>query len=148
MTTHLGFLYRLEWHNPYTEPPDSKPRLLAEMFVPTDGSAHVPAELVALHRPGSGYVVTIQAVVPPPTERSPEQKAATRQKRLARRMEQRYPLFAEEFTATAIDQKPDYYLEGQSDWDASRADLISNEWAEIDRLTTHANTLIVYGEIP
>lgn len=148
MTTHLGFLYRLEWHNPYTDPPPGQPRILAEMFVPSPRSALVPPEMEALHRIGSGYSITIRSIGEPPTERSPEQKAVTRRKLLGRRMEQRYPLFAEEFTAAAIDQKPDYYLEGKSDWDAGRADLITNEWAEIDRLTAHANTLIVYGEIP
>ena len=47
-----GYVYRLAWANPYTNPPDGK-RILAEMFVlrdGTDGARGCPA-IEALPRP-------------------------------------------------------------------------------------------------
>lgn len=145
---HIGFLYRLEWSNPYTQPPDGRPRILAEMFVPTTGSSRTPEELIAMHQLGSGYSITSRAVAPPPVERTPEQKVSTRRKLLATRMSQRYPLLAEEFVTAAIDEKPDYYLDGRSAHDESRTALIAQEQADIARYLAHANRLVVYEPTP
>lgn len=144
---HIGFLYCIEWSNPYTSPPAGRPRVLAEMFVPTTGAARWPQELVALHVLGSGYSVTSRAITPPPVERTAEQKASSRRKRLARRMVQRYPLLADDMIANAIAAKPDYYLDGKSDYDERKAQRIVQEHTDIARYLANANRLLIFDDM-
>ena len=148
MSHVLGHLYRIEWSNPYTEPPAGQPRILAEIYVTSPRAALVPPELAAMHRIGSGYGISIRAISQPPVERSPEAKAATRRRLLQRRIVNRYPLLADDMIADAIAQKPDYYLDGTSDRDAAKTARIADELDEIARLTANANRLIVYETIP
>lgn len=144
----LGHLYRIEWSNPYTQPPAGQPRILAEMFVPSPRAALVPPEIEAMHRIGSGYSINIRAVSQPPVERSPEARAADRQRRLRHRITDRYPLLADDMIADEISRRSDYYLDGRSDGDDVKANRIAAELAEIAYLTANANRLIVYGTIP
>ena len=147
MSHVLGHIYRVEWSNPYTEPPAGQPRILAEIYVPEPRDVLMPPEIEAMHRIGSGYSITIRSLVQPPVERSPEAKAATRQKLLRNRMEAKYPLLADDMIAQDIARKPDYYLDGTSDRDAAKAARIAAELEEIAYLTANANRLIVYGTI-
>lgn len=137
-------VYALQWANPYTEPTDGRPRVLAEVSTTT---RVCPAALQALWRPGSGYVITIRHIPKPVRERAPEAKAADRQRRLRRRMEKRYPLFAEEFTAQKIAAVPTYYLDGQSDGDAERRRVLDDESAYWERMSAAVGELFVYGEV-
>jgi len=125
----------LQWANPYTEPPDGGPRVLAEVFVPAErlgqGAPPCPEEIASLHVPGSGYVVCIAYVDELVREMSVEGKALIRRKRLRRRLETKYPMFADKFYEEDIEKKPEYY-QGITDPDiqAARDEVIA---ADIER---------------
>ncbi len=149
----LGFLWRLEWSNPYTEPPTGQPRLLAEIFVlcdyPGQGASKRPADLLALHRLGSGYSATCRAIMPASRQLPPETLASTRQKRLTRRMEKQAPLLADQLIADELAAKPDYYA-GITDpaIEAARVAVQDAEAAERQRLLANPGRLYTYIEPP
>lgn len=149
----LGFLWQIAWSNPYTEPPDGQPRLLAEIYVPCDypgqGANKRPDDLMALHRPGSGYAVSSRAVMPASRQLPPETLAGVRQKRLTRRLERQAPLLADMLIADELAAKPDYYA-GQTDPDieTARVAVQEAEEAERQRLLASPNVLFVYGKFP
>ena len=98
--------YALRWSLPHRPCPG--PRELAFAEVPA--GAPCPAEVEALHRPGSGYAVCIDFPEPAPAMRwSQERKAATRRRNLARRIEKAAPLFADELIAREIEARPGYF---------------------------------------
>ena len=150
--TVLGFLWQLAWSNPYTDPPDGQPRLLAEIYLPCErpGEGARPApEMIALHRIGSGYSIYCQAVHPAPKQLPPESLAGVRQKRLARRMQQQAPLLADELIADELAAKPDYYA-GITDpaLQAAHDKVIAAEDERRQRLTANPGKLFVYAELP
>ena len=151
-TGKTGRLYRIEWANPYTQPPDGAPRVLAEMFVPhTPGSQNwTPAEIEAFpHSLGGGYSVFSRHVSPPPRELPIESLAKVRRKRLARRVNAKVPLFAEHFTQVELNRKPDYY-DGitNPEIEQRREARIEEEHAEWQEFWSRPNQLVVYGQEP
>lgn len=99
--------YALRWANPYRQPPG--PAVLAEATVPAGSPC--PPDIAALHQLGSGYAICIDFPALENRNRgwSAEAKARNRTNRLKERMEQAYPLFAEEFTERTLDARSAYY---------------------------------------
>jgi hypothetical protein len=132
---HVGFRYTVEWHTEYSEPPEGLPRIKAEVFESlekrnarmAEGGPSVPSALEALHTIGDGYCVTIQAVVTPSRQLPPATLAGIRKKRTQRRIEKKYPMFAEQFIEEAVVNNPSYFS-GQT-----RKDLQKEHDAEIIR---------------
>ena len=117
----LGFLHRLEWSNPYTSPPDGK-RVAMEVFLPAsiEGCREWPKEmeekywqLRELYKDGI-YSHVIRAITQFPKEMTKETLSSIRQKRLSRRIEEKYPLFAEQIIQEEMQRNKDYY-EGITD---------------------------------
>ncbi len=99
--------YSLEWNNPHTQPPDGKPRVLAEAVVPWDEE---PTELFAMHVLGSGWGIHVRTVdLTPPRRLSEQAKQSIRRKRLVRRLNDKAPLFASQLIPVLMARKPDYY---------------------------------------
>jgi hypothetical protein len=152
MTRKTGRLYTIEWANPYTQPPDGAPRVLAEMFVPNKPGQgnRTPAEIEAFPLSmGGGYSVFSRHVSPPPRELSIQSLAKVRRKRLARRVNAKVPMFAEHFTQAEINRKPGYYA-GITDPDIEqrRTARIEEEHAEWQEFWSRPNRLVVYGQEP
>lgn len=153
MSNPLGFLWQIVWFNPSTDPPVGQPRLLAEVYVPCDypgqGASKRPGDLMALHKPGSNYVVTIRAIMPASRQLSQESLASIRQKRLSRRMERQAPLLAAQLIADELTAKPDYYA-GITDptIEAARSAVLDAEESERKRLLANPGRLFVYASIP
>jgi len=117
MSKVLGYRYSVEWSNPYKPPLDGQPLVKAEMFETANqrdermarGEKTIPEKIRAMHQPGDGYCVCFQAICEPVREMSQEKLAVIRKKRLVRRMEKKYPLFAQEMIDQEISRNPDYY---------------------------------------
>ncbi len=115
--THVGFRYTIEWFTPYSDPPGGLPRIKAEMFETceqrqarmTGGEPSIPQWFSDLCVIGDHYCVTCQAICTPPKVLPESSLAVVRQKRLKRRIEKKYPLFAQEFVGQEIERKPEYY---------------------------------------
>ena len=129
----VGFVWRIEWSNPYTQPPDGGLRVLAEVFIPNGVRNRCPPEIESQHVLGSGYAVCCRAVVKPIKRRTPEQLALTRQARLRNRMTKQWPLLAEVFIAEELAKRPDYYLEGKSSREDEREAVLAEQQKEYDR---------------
>lgn len=98
--------YSLAWRLPHQPCPG--PTVLAEMIVPR--GARCPSEIEALWRPGEGYAICWELVSQKPPRRwSAEAKARARRRNLRRRLERRYPLFAEMFIAEELARRPSYF---------------------------------------
>lgn len=146
----IGMLFRVEWNNPYTEPPDGAPRVLAEIFVPGAIDGKSPPEIRAIPvTPGGGYSLSIRAIPPQPRQLPVETLARVRRKRLERRTRAKAPLFAGEFIADELARKPDYYA-GITDpgIEARKQAALEHERAERERLLALPNILVVYGAEP
>lgn len=139
-----GFLFQIRYYTPYQEPPNGK-RVLAEMFVLAQDreGGRIPAEIAAFPAPPH-YSIYITHISGPPVRRSPEVLASIRQKRLAKRNQEKYPLFAEQFTNEAIAAKPEYYLDGTSREDAARNEALAEWQALYERLLAEHGKLIIY----
>lgn len=112
----IGAVWTIQWHNPHTDPPEGKPRVLAEWFFP-NGHQHLrqcPPELQAMTTPGDGYRLCWSAVEALPKKQPKDKLALTRQKRLRRRMEKKYPLFAEMMVEAEMEKRPSFYA-GETD---------------------------------
>lgn len=145
-----GRLFRVEWNNPYTEPPDGAPRILAEIFLPDAVDGKPPPEIRAIPvTPGGGYSLSIRAISPPSRQLPVQTLARVRRKRLERRVRAKTPLFADEFIAGELARKPDYYA-GITDpgIEARKQAALEHERAEREVLLGRPNTLIVYGAEP
>lgn len=69
-----------------------------------------PPEILALWVAGAGYSIGWELVSQRPIRRwSGEAKARMRQRNLRRRMEKKYPLFAEEFINAEMERRAKYY---------------------------------------
>jgi hypothetical protein len=124
MAKVLGFLHRLEWSNPYTSPPDGK-RVLVEVFMLSEdeGCRQTPKEIeeawehlrsVRGGPAGLGYSHCIRAITPNAKKLPVETLARIRKQRLRRRMEEKYPLFADQLYEQELNRNMKYY-EGQTD---------------------------------
>jgi hypothetical protein len=144
-----GRLYRLEWSSPYTSPPDGAPRVLAEIFI-LGNPTQPPAELMAVpHSLGGGYSLTSRHISPPSKQLPPETLARVRQQRLARRVNAKTPMFAEQFIAAEWARKPEYYA-GITDPDIEerKQAALQREKEEWFALCSRPNRLVVYGQEP
>ncbi|RVK75437.1 theronine dehydrogenase [Sinorhizobium meliloti] len=98
--------YSLAWRRPDLPPPG--PRVLKAMMVPRGDPC--PPEIMELWKPGAGYSIGWELVTQQPIRRwSQAAKANARVRNLRRRMEQRYPLFADMFIQAELERRPAYY---------------------------------------
>ncbi|OJY33163.1 MAG: hypothetical protein BGP11_05425 [Rhodobacterales bacterium 65-51] len=105
---------RLFWGNPRTSPPDGKPRIA--MAVLCDSPHPIPEEITQVigagseFAPGSGWTIGWECIEQRPIRRwSQEARARVRKQNLRKRMEKRFPLFAEDFIAAEIASRPEYF---------------------------------------
>lgn len=106
----IGAVWSLRWGNPYTSPPDGR-GVIKELYFPL-GHRHLrvcPPEILKAHVPGSGYGIYWSAVSAIPKKLPQDKLASVRQKRLRRRMEEKYPLFAEQFIDEEMQKRPEFY---------------------------------------
>ena len=148
----VGRLFRIEWGNPYTQPPDGAPCVLAEIFVPHEPGRYTPAppELLGVpHTLGGGYSLVSRHVSPPPRELPPESLARVRRKRLARRVTAKVPMFADHFIDAELARKPNYY-DGITDpqIEERKKSQIESEWETWLELWSRPNLLVIYGQEP
>lgn len=98
--------YTLAWRRP--DVPAPGPRVLKALLVPR--GAPCPQEIMDLFVPGSGYSIGWELVTQKPIRRwSPEAKARARMRNLRKRMERKFPLFAEMFIQKELQLRPAYY---------------------------------------
>ncbi len=101
--------WTLAWTNPYTQPPNGKPRVLATEIV-EGGSHNKPATFDGLSVPGDGYGWHWRSLDEMPTRRlSDETKRKIRRGNLKRRVMSKAPLFASALIADAIAHSPEYF---------------------------------------
>lgn len=106
--------WSLRWGNPYSEPPDGLPRVRLSIQVPA--GTPCPAAIKDQFEPGSGWIVSWQAVDQGPIRRwSQEAKARVRQGNLRKRMERKFPLFAETFIEDELRARPEYFAAEDED---------------------------------
>jgi hypothetical protein len=142
-----GRLYRIQWSNPYTDPPAGAPRVLAEVF--TLGR-NAPAGFLELRTAGGGYsCVESHLEEPSRKELSPSSLASVRKKRLARRVTAKVPLFADFFIQQEIDKNPDFY-NGITDevFIRQRDEVLEYEVRRFEFLKSNIEKIIIYGEEP
>jgi hypothetical protein len=119
--------FLVHWGNPYTEPPDGQPRVIARMRVamPRDaGAPETPPEIIRAwetanrtfverfasgDRPRWPYFIAVSRVQEVRRRQSDRAKYGRRLAYLIRRMQKRYPLVAETMIRAALEQKPEYY---------------------------------------
>lgn len=138
----IGAVWSVRWTNPYTQPPDNRPRVLIEVYRP-EGHPEVrglkpPAAIQqALDQVGlgSGYSLHWQPISAPPVIKPPDKLAVIRRKRLERRIRKKYPLFADEFIAQELARRSAYY-DGITDprLAAARDEVIAKEAEKLAEL--------------
>lgn len=142
----LGHLYQLAWSNPYTEPPEGRPRILAEIFVPAEhpgaGAPGAPREIAEYPR-RAGYTMFVSGIEGMPRQLAPEQRGRIRRQRLEKREGKRFPLFAEQFVQEELTAKPQYFA-GYNDLDQAVADERERLQRRTRYLVEHPNELLVY----
>lgn len=101
----------LAWRNGAKPLPEGMPRVLKAVLC--DKAHPVPREIAEAWQdmgPGSGWSVGWEMIEQRPVRRwSPEAKARVRQSNLRRRIEKKFPLFADEFVAAELAARPEYY---------------------------------------
>lgn len=101
----------LAWRKGATPPPNGMPRILKAVLC--DKAHPIPVEIKDAWRemgPGSGWSIGWEMIEQRPIKRwSPEAKARVRQLNLRRRIEKKFPLFADAFVAAELAARPDYY---------------------------------------
>lgn len=114
MAKVLGFLHKLEWSNPYTNPPDGMERVLVEVFIPEtlEGCRQCPRQIEEMLGKigfGSGYGHSVRAITPVIKKLPVDVLARIRKQRLRKRVEEKYPLFADEMYENELKRNADYY---------------------------------------
>jgi hypothetical protein len=145
-----GTLYTISWFNPYTEPPEEAPRVLAEMFVIGHQHGQCPKAIDEFPlSPGGGYSIRIQHVGKPGKTLPPETLAVIRKKRITRRVTAKVPMFAEHFVQEEISKKKSYY-DGLTDPRLKDAADQANAlaWARYEELMSRPGVLVVYAQEP
>jgi hypothetical protein len=117
----------VEWANPFTDPPDGQPRVVARtrVAVPRDaGAPETPSDILRAwetanrtfverlapgERPRWPYSIAVSRVELTVRRQSDRAKYGRRLAYLVRRMRRRYPMVAEEMIRAALEQKPEYY---------------------------------------
>ena len=98
--------YSLRWALPHRPCPG--PVELASVVV--EAGARCPTEISLMWAPGTGYGVCIDFLDDRPIRRwSEERKAAARRRNLARRLDKRAPLFAQELMERELLARPDSF---------------------------------------
>jgi len=105
-------IWRVAWTNPYSPPPNGD-MVLAEEVVEDWRAAPgktPPERLVALADRNPGYGISWAWGSTEPRRRwSKEAKARERRRRLRKRMNAKYPLFAEQFIEQELRNRAAYY---------------------------------------
>ena len=142
-----GTLYTIELHGYIC--PDGWPRVLAEMFVighlskPPDEIANFPRSL------GGGYGLTIQHVSAPLIPMKTETLAHVRKLRHERRLQTKFPMFAEQFSAEEMSKKAEYYSgETRADLEQKRMEILKAEGQRYVALMARSGQLVVYASEP
>lgn len=141
-----GRLYQIAWSR-YTDPPEGSPRVLCEVF--TMGNKP-PVEFDNFPRSlGGGYSLYSCHIAPPPKQLPPETLAVIRKKRLARRLNAKVPMFAEQFIEEELTKKPDYY-NGITDahLQTAKDDTLAREWARYYDLISRIDQVVIYAQEP
>lgn len=97
MAKPVGAVWKIQWSNPYTNPPEGQELVIAKKYVKYGDPfySHIPPEFEADKTPGYGVY---WSPVMKPSKQLPESTLKSiRRKRLERRVENKYPLFADEF---------------------------------------------------
>lgn len=132
----------------YGEPPDGLPRMLALELLPADleagarrGRLHALYTLT-LHEVPDGYGIYWTRHDRPPRRKTAEQRGAQRLANLKRRLAAKAPLFADEFLARELEQRPDYFAGAK---DTAWRDQADAETAALyERLLTGEMGLVIY----
>ncbi|WJS87108.1 hypothetical protein [Paracoccus sp. TOH] len=105
---------RLFWGNPTTTPPDGLPRIIKAVLC--DRPHPIPDEIQQMcqpgteYAPGTGWSIGWEQITQRPIRRwSQEARARVRLNNLRRRIERKFPLFAESFIAAEIASRPRYF---------------------------------------
>jgi hypothetical protein len=142
-----GTLYTIEL-NGYIRP-DGWPRVLAEMFV-IGHLSKPPAEIANFPRSlGGGYSLNIHHVSPPLIPMKTETLARVRKLRLERRLQTKFPMFAEQFAAEEMSKKAEYYSgETRADIERERVEVLEAEGRRYAALMARPGQLVVYASEP
>lgn len=98
--------YSLQWSLPHQPCPGQHE--LASAEVPAGSPC--PPSVADLWKAGAGYAICIDFPPPAPIRRwSDERKAAARKRNLARRVQKKAPLFADELITRELNARPDYF---------------------------------------
>ena len=135
----LGFIWKIEWSNPYTTP--TRKRVLAELFVP--GPATRRPVILDTVPAVPGYTCTCAPILYYPEPFTEQRRAKMRKGNLTRRIGKKYPMFAEQFIEEELTAEPDYYA---GEYDKSIHDYTARLNARVRYLLEHANKLIVPEE--
>lgn len=144
-----GFHLTVQWNNPYSQPPDGKPRILAEHFVLQQGDHGCPPPpphlLQVIEQAGGlgcGYSIYIRHIKPPARQLSDAAKGSIRRKRLEKRVTSKYPMFASEFIRLEIAKRPEYFA-GHDDPDlaATRQRVLDQEAEVYGRFLEYIQSL-------
>lgn len=142
-----GFLHRIEWRNPYTKP-EEFPQCLCEIYTETSKRPHEIEQFPVTR--GGGYGPTVRCVEAPSGRRlSKAALASSRKKRLQKKLEKKYPLFAGQLVEQEMAKKPDYY-EGVTDPKLlADAEAVRAFYSErYQRLVASKGKLVIYAQEP
>jgi hypothetical protein len=146
----VGHIWFLKWYTPYT-PEDQIPggkRVLAAIFVPcayVGSGARRPDILDRITYP-EHFNVCVKPLETPMKQQSREQKIAHRKRNLKRRIEKKYPLFADEFIQDELERKKEYF-DGYHPGDAERELMFREERETYETFTSNPNHLFVYSDL-
>jgi hypothetical protein len=106
-------IWQVRWSNPYTQPPEGR-QVLAEVVIPDWPNApdkRCPAELTELswQHPGYGIHWTDRWHNKPDRSWSKARKGEARRRNLRKRIEAKWPMFAEMMIAEEMARYPSYY---------------------------------------
>ena len=89
---------------------------MVEKFIPIEDEScrQIPKEIEEVYQSGKGYSHCIRAVKNEIRKLAPEVLSSLRQKRLKRRLEEKYPLFADQLFDQELKRNRSYY-EGKTD---------------------------------
>ncbi len=128
------------WANPYTQPPDGRPRMLAEDVIldwphRTLEERRCPEWLDQLAAANPGYSIIGSPSYPfKRRKQSAEAKAQARRKRMAQRIEKKAPLFAEQFVAEELEHRPAFYAGTDPEYDVAKEERIDEEAERLNQI--------------
>lgn len=132
----IGAVWFIGWNNPYTNPPEGMPKILAEFYFDADDPQVrlLPNEVKEFFNKhkllGSGYGIhwkPLDEITLPDSEKL----AKIRRRRLEQRMKSKYPLVANQFIAEELEKRPNYY---SGVVDQERINVLEKEKEYINRL--------------